>query len=522
MYNDRDIAVDTDNILAQSRADIHQLCYLGLHQYAKENKLIGRSRPLINIMDMGDQAIRRLYFRLTVACIKEIVGTTHFTHGGRSDQVNYLNVHQYRKLRLYGLLDKDMFVAWQDDDLESARQISPIAYWPDNLRNNDRALLLGHLGIDDIFDDLGIRTRATLELGGDSFRRHLRHALRFMPEGGLPKHVQTDPGNRRKVRNIAININLFESPHFHTLGNSIELPQHIEKVTEFCDTLYPLIQTLQGDEAREHFVYVAKNYPGPHAISTRQREIQTSRRETERRDRLQEQETINRTAHIELMRERMLTTLGGPPQLGRNARTLTDAMCPHCNTEVGPNEGDQCTCRRYRRHVAIRTDEWQQVTRETCESCGEWEEECACIDNQCTDCNRPLDFCHCGDNHGTPDLDHIHVDEPDNMPRCRNCNNYDVPIHIATGLCEPCFTETHTHANYPEGTAIAICVNCDEQLPHCTCPQRTPGRIDPGLVAGILDPLDDAPEDVRELRRRVSEALGLRIARETEGEEDGD
>jgi len=520
MYNDRDISVDTDNILSQSRADIHQLCYLGLHQYAKENKLIGRSRPLIDIMSMGDQAIRRLYFRLTVACIKEIVGTTHFTHGDRSDQVNYLNVHQYRKLRLYGLLDKDMFVAWQDDDLESARQISPIAYWPDNIRNNDSALLIGHQGIDDIFNDLGIRTRATLELGGASFRRHLRHALRLMPEGGLPKHVQHDPSNRRKVRNIAISINLFESPHFHMLGHTVELPQHIEKVTEFCDTLYPLIQTLQGDEAREHFVYVAKNYPGPHAISTRQREIQNSRRETERRDRLQEQETVNRTAHIELMRERMLTTLGGPPQLGRNARTLTDAMCPHCNTQVGPNEDDECTCRRYRRHVAIRTDEWQQVTRDTCENCGERDNECACIDNQCDGCNRPLDFCNC---EVEQDLAAPMLDLPPPMEhRCRECHNYDVPIHIATGLCEPCFENTQTQQNHPQGTPIAICVNCNEQLGDCTCPNRQLGRMDPGLVADILDPLEDTPADVRELRRRVSEALGLRIARETEGEEDGD
>jgi len=479
MY-DRDITVDTDNILSQSRADIHQLCYLGLHQYAKENKLIGRSRPLIDIMNMGDQAIRRLYFRLTVACIKEIVGTTHFAHGDRSDQVNYLNVHQYRKLRLYGLLDKDMFVAWQDDDLESARQISPVAYWPDNIRRGDRALLIGHQSIDDIFDDLGIRTRATLELGGDSFRLHLRHALRFMPEGGLPKHVQHDPNNRRRVRNIALSINLFENPHFHMLGSNIELPQHIEKVTEFCDTLYPLIQILQGDEAREHFVYVAKNYPGPHAISTKQREIQTSRRETERRERLQEQETVNRAAAVETMRERMLTTLGGPPQLGRNARTLAEAICPHCNTEVGPTEGDECQCRRYRRMFTVQDDHTQadpQPDPATCEECGEWDYECTCEDDEhCYNCDRHLGYCLC-------DADH-----------------------------NPQIT--------PEDTAIAICTNCNEQLPHCTCPNRQLGQMDPGLIADVLRQDATAPENIQELRRRVQEALGVRIT--TEGEEDGD
>ena len=44
--------------------------------------------------------------------------------------------------------------------------------------------------------------------------------------------------------------------------------------------------------------------------------------------------------------------------------------------------------------------------------------------------------------------------------------------------------------------------------------------MDPGLIADVLQQNTTAPDDIRELRRRVAEALEVRIV--TEGEEDGD
>jgi len=94
---------DLGPMVGKVQKDIINLCYLGLHQHAKENKLIGRSRPLLND-DMTPYYIRRLFFRLTVACVQQMIGSVNWDHGGTPQQVNYINVGGYKVLRLYGCL----------------------------------------------------------------------------------------------------------------------------------------------------------------------------------------------------------------------------------------------------------------------------------------------------------------------------------------------------------------------------------------------------------------------------------
>jgi len=466
------VAFDSKIILDQSAADITQLCYLGLHQYAKENNLIGRSRPLIDIHNMNSQAIRRLYFRLTVACIKEIIGSTHLTHGDDVQQVNYLNVHHYRNLRLYGLLDRKMFVAWQTDEDGSGRAYSvPIAVWPESIRMPDAHLLRGHQPINDIFNALSVRTRAILELGGEIFENHLRTALQYLPEDGLPTHVQYDTVNRRRIKNIAINLSLFELPYFAQYSGNLELPRHIESVMWFRSDIWPLIQTLMNEEVREHFVYVASNFPGPYAIQTKARDIEQSRAEQQRRERMRQQAEAEHGRNVETLRDRLVSALGRPPRMGRNARELDDEVtCPHCLTPVGPNTNDECECGRFRRFSPLTTPVAEPDEEpEFCDACGEEIGDCMC-DEWCYDCDHHIDECTCG----------IEVEEDPDAP-------------------------------------ILICTNCRERVGDCECTglQHVVVPIAPNMVVSQTE----INEDLDVLRRRVHEALGIRLDPPQEEEE---
>lgn len=318
-------SIDFNPLLEQVQRDISFLSYLGLHQYAKGQKLIGRSRPMIT-KDMDFVKQRRLNFRLLVACIQQIVGRTHFDHNGRVEQINYVNVGNYAQLRLYGLLDRDMYA------LDTTADATLTGWWPSQLSYNDTELLGSTASMDTIEEQLSYNARATLEVGGHTFVDHMRRAFRFIPDDltHMAPHSQRDPRNRMRVKNLSLNLQLIESrsynrgtTHIQTLdpGRNIpagttpgfvDVPCHIERLLHFRDVLWPWIQTLSTPEAREAFGYVKENYPGVQAVQVKIREIRNSVMEIQRREREAEDEQARRETAQAQLRDRLVATYGEP------------------------------------------------------------------------------------------------------------------------------------------------------------------------------------------------------------------
>ncbi len=318
-------SIDFNPLLEQVQRDISFLSYLGLHQYAKGQKLIGRSRPMIT-KDMDFVKQRRLNFRLLVACIQQIVGRTHFDHNGRVEQINYVNVGNYAQLRLYGLLDRDMYA------LDTTTDSTLTGWWPSQLSYNDTELLGSTASMDTIEEQLSYNARATLEVGGHTFVDHMRRAFRFIPDDltHMAPHSQRDPRNRMRVKNLSLNLQLIESrsyntgsAHIQTLNPGrdvlrgttpgfVDVPCHIERLLHFRDVLWPWIQALSTPEAREAFGYVKENYPGVQAVQVKTREIRNSVMEIQRREREADDERAQRETDQAQLRDRLVATYGEP------------------------------------------------------------------------------------------------------------------------------------------------------------------------------------------------------------------
>jgi len=318
----RDLAIDFNPLLKKVQTDISLLCYLGLHQYAKENSLIGRSRPMID-PDMDFVKQKRLNFRLMVACLQQIIGTKTMTHRGRVEQVNYVNVGEYSMMRLYGLFDIDMFAVRTEEDKCYS------GWWPQLLDARDFEPLRSPAPIEIIQQDLGYGSRAMIQVGGNIFAEKLRAAVRLMPRelDGFVPHQQRDPKNRMNVKNIAVQLKLIESKNYRTfrgqqrnagfggtvtqsIHDMFNVPTHIEQLLHFRHVLWPWIQTLQTEEAKDAFAYVAQNYPSVHAVQLKMRQIRESTQERERLQRLQRERAEEQAEQREQLRERLLAIYG--------------------------------------------------------------------------------------------------------------------------------------------------------------------------------------------------------------------
>lgn len=335
--------INFNPLIEKVQCDISFLSYLGLHQYAKQQKLIGRSRPMIT-KDMDSVKQRRLNFRLLVACIQQIVGMTHYDHNGRLEQINYVNVGNYAQLRLYGLLDRRMFA------LDTDKETTLTGWWPNQLSHNDAELLSSNAGMDTIQEHLSYNARAILEIGGDTFTEHLRAALQYLPDGGyVEPHSQRDPRNKMRVKNLSLNLQLIEDRPYRNLTqapaqrnafvrhgtDSIDVPCHIERLLNFRDILWPWVQTLSTPPARKAFTYVRDNFPGMQAVQIKIREVRNSAMETERREREAEEAREEREQAQTQLRERLVATYGegpviaadpeeGPPDTDMHVHQLGD------------------------------------------------------------------------------------------------------------------------------------------------------------------------------------------------------
>jgi len=312
--------INFNPLLNKVQNDINILCYLGLHQYAKEHQLIGRSRPMIT-KELSFVKQKRLNFRLMVACIQQIVGTKTLMHGEREEQINYVNVGEYSMLRLYGLLDKDMFAVYTND------RNCYTGYWPHCLSYADLELLNSQRPLKAFEQDLTYNTRATMEVGGHLFTTHLRNAIKAIPRELIEfvPHQQRDPRNRMNVKNIAVPLQLVTMKHYHSMldtrltrrgrpvgykDDAVFIPSHIEQILHFRHVLWPWIQKLQDPGTRESFIYVANNFPSVHAINTKARGIRESQAERERRREAQAEADRQRREAQEQLRERLLATYG--------------------------------------------------------------------------------------------------------------------------------------------------------------------------------------------------------------------
>jgi hypothetical protein len=312
----RGINLDFNPLLKKVQTDINFLCYLGLHQYAKENNLIGRSRPMIT-PELSFVKQKRLNFRLMVACLQQVIGSKTMEHNGRIEQVNYVNVGEYSTMRLYGLLDKDMFAVYTEEDR------CYTGWWPQQLDSRDWDPLRSPAPIDVLMPDLNYNTRAMIEVGGNIFAEKLRSAIRLIPRevDGFQPHQQRDPKNRLDVRNIAVNLKLIEHKHHRThyratglarehIQDAVKVPTHIEQLLHFRHVLWPWIQTLQTQEARDAFTYVAQNFPSVHAVQMKIRQIRESQQERERLMRLQQERAQEQEQAREDLRDRLLAIYG--------------------------------------------------------------------------------------------------------------------------------------------------------------------------------------------------------------------
>jgi hypothetical protein len=312
--------IDFNPLLKKVQTDISLLCYLGLHQYAKENNLIGRSRPMITPeLDFVKQ--KRLNFRLMVACLQQIIGSKTMDHRGVIEQVNYVNVGEYSIMRLYGLFDKEMFAVYTDEDK------CYTGWWPQQVDARDYEPLRSPAPLETITGDLGYNTRAMLEVGGGIFAGKLREAIRLIPNElwDFVPHQQRDPRNRMNVKNIAVQLKLVETKHYRTfhqrrttgltyahdsMHDMFNVPTHIEQLLHFRHVLWPWIQVLRTDQARDAFSYIAQNYPSVPAVQMKMRQIRESAQERERLARLQQERQEQQERDREQLRERLLAVYG--------------------------------------------------------------------------------------------------------------------------------------------------------------------------------------------------------------------
>ena len=434
--------------------DLRYLCYLGLHQYAKENKLIGRSRPMITD-DMTHFYIKRLFFRLTVACIKQLIGATHWDHGDdREEQVNYLNVDGYKTLRLYGLLDKDLFV--RSGEHRNYGRRSRQLYWPTMYRSEDMEWLIEPVPQEVIYEHLSVQGRALFDVAGEIFAHNYREVARSLPGDHVTApdettpayrrgahqhnrciHLQWDPNDSHSIKNIAINLKLYENKY--TGSSTMEIPVHIEKILYFRRTIMPWIQSLRAEELKESYQYCVSNMPLQEVIADRVRAINNSEREQRRVEEREEAAAESRENELEHLRGRMQAHFGrGPGRemagaeateipgitvLGEGEAAPEDAeegaivqtiaghyfrftgnldwervqevVCPHCDSTLGPRDGDSCACTRMQRMYGRQGLETifddPNEEDDDCHLCEESHDNCQC----CYACENHIEQCTC-------------------------------------------------------------------------------------------------------------------------------
>ena len=395
---------DISPMIDKVQKDITNLCYLGLHQYAKENKLIGRSRPLLND-GMTPYYIRRLFFRLTVACVKQMIDTINWSHGERLEQVNYINVGGYTTLRLYGLLDREMFIVPRDKGY-------PL--WQGLIPSEDWVHLSQERPLEEIIEFLSLPTRAVLEVGGERFTSTLRSAMQYIrDEEEVKLHIQYEPKDRFKVRNIAIDLELYELPYIgrgrgwervtaipNRHPGRVEVPCHIEKIIHFRNNIYPFVNNLTADEVRESFLYLVQNWPSGDAIQIKHRELQMSQEEVERIQRQQEEEAEAHDNEMEAIRERFRVAFGDQRGERRTPEELAEALLNRAAEEEGQppeepetvfdegmvnnNLDEEVPCN-------ICEGDWNQC--DCCGDCDSTGEDCTCW--QCGECYEHHDECVC-------------------------------------------------------------------------------------------------------------------------------
>ena len=393
---------DISPMIDKVQKDITNLCYLGLHQYAKENKLIGRSRPLLND-GMTPYYIRRLFFRLTVACIKQMIDAINWSHGERVEQVNYINVGGYTTLRLYGLLDRKMFIVPRDKGYPLWQGLIPSEDWVH--LSQDRP-------IEEVKEFLSLPARAVLEVGGERFTNTLRGAMQHIrDEEDVKLHIQYEPKDRFKVRNIAIDLELYELPYIGggrgwqrvratpggTHAGRVEVPCHIEKIIHFRNNIYPFVNNLTDTKVREDFVYLTENWPSGDAIQIKHRELQMSLEERERRERQEIEEAEAHDNEMEAIRDRFRVAFGDQRPRA-SAADMEEALAeaghrlvpaPRVVQAAGvapdpPHEEEFVPCDTCE-------GDWNE-----CDCCGDCEstaEDCTCW--QCGDCGEHHDDCQC-------------------------------------------------------------------------------------------------------------------------------
>ncbi len=390
---------DISPMIDKVQKDIINLCYLGLHQYAKENKLIGRSRPLLND-GMTPYYIRRLFFRLTVACIKQMIDTINWSHGGRTEQVNYINVGGYTTLRLYGLLDREMFIVPRDRSYPLWQGLIPSEDWVH--LSQDRPL-------EEIIEFLSLPTRAVLEVGGERFTSTLRSAMQHIrTEEEVKLHIQYEPKDRGKVRNIAIDLELYELPYIgrgrgwervravpaHGHAGRVEVPCHIEKIINFRNDVYPFVNNLSTDEVRESFLYLTQNWPSGDAIQIKFRELQMSQEERERRERQEVEQAEAHDNEMEAVRERFRVAFGDQRGQQNTPEGLAEALIDRAAetddhqpvpTPDPPDEDNEVVL------CNICEGDWNQC--DCCGDCESTDEDCTCW--QCGECHEHQDECAC-------------------------------------------------------------------------------------------------------------------------------
>ena len=456
---------DLGPMVGKVQKDIINLCYLGLHQHAKENKLIGRSRPLLND-DMTPYYIRRLFFRLTVACVQQMIGSVNWDHGGTPQQVNYINVGGYKVLRLYGLLDREMFL------LQRERSF-PL--WQNCVPRDDWEHLSQERPLSEIEEFLTLPTRAMIEVGGDRFTTVLRSAMQYIrTDEDIKLHVQYEPRDSTKVRNIAIDLQLFDLPYVGgagpggwqqvpgpgrnltiARGGHIEVPCHIEQIISFRDDVWPFVNGLMNKEVRETFLYLVKNWPSGDAIQLKVKEIQMSQEERERREREVEEAAQAHDTEMNALRDRFRVAFGDQ----RPASTPEEMAEALLNRAAEPDVDDGFTAQ-----VAEQIPD--PVPTEICIICnGDWDQ-CDC----CGDCNTTEDECTCW--------------------QCGDCGE-----HTDECICGQCGACGHEECR--------CCPECDESP--CQCQELE------DAVSNGNETLNDEEKQraIEELRQKVSNTLGL-------------
>jgi hypothetical protein len=318
--------------------------------------------------------------------------------------VNYINVGGYTTLRLYGLLDREMFIVQRDKGF-------PL--WQGLIPSEDWVHLSQERSIEEVTEFLSLPTRAVLEVGGERFTNMLRSAMQHIrTEEDVKLHIQYEPKDRFKVRNIAIDLELYELPYIGGVhgwqrvralpggvhAGRVEVPCHIEKIIHFRNNVYPFVNNLTDTKVREDFMYLTENWPSGDAIQIKHRQLQMSQEERERRERQETEEVEAHEGQLEAIRERFRVAFGDQ-RPAASAADMEEALIeaghrpaadqpdptPDDPDQCGICQGqaDNCGCCYECNSTADDCQCWQ------CDECGEHEDDCVC----CGECN--LHDCRC-------------------------------------------------------------------------------------------------------------------------------